>query len=401
MRRDMLCNTYGVSLCTSLCVSLCALCLAATPSALAQEASLASRPFAAVLQPFVDRHALAGAVVLVAGPERVLHCEAVGFADIAANRLIRTDALFWIASQSKPITASALMMLVDEGKLNLDDPVEKYLPEFKNQWMATEQDHDHLLLRKPKKPVTVRNLLSHTSGLPFSSAMEKPTLDTLPLKTAVQSYAMTPLQYEPGSKYQYSNAGINTAGRLIEVLSGLPYETFLETRLFKPLGMKDTTFWPTRRQQLRLAKSYRPNASRTGLEETTVTQLRYPLDDRSRGPMPAGGLFSTADDLARFCQMILNRGVFAGKRYLSESAVGEMTRKQTGEALQESYGLGWSTGGGSFSHGGAYATHMTIDPQRRLITLFLVQHAGFPADGGNSHTAFQKAAVERFGNAGR
>jgi CubicO group peptidase (beta-lactamase class C family) len=357
-----------------------------------------SKGIVAALQPFVDGRTLAGAVTLVADRDEVLSLEAVGFADVAAGKPMRTDALFWIASQSKPITATALMMLVDEGKVRLDDPVEKYLPEFKGQWLAAEQDEDHVLLRKPGHPITVREILSHTAGLPFKSAMEQPTLDLLPLRDAVRSYAMTPLQSEPGSKYQYSNAGINTAGRIIEVAGGMPYEEFLERRLFGPLGMKDTTFRPDEAQLARLAKSYRPDAEKTGLEETTVTQLKYPLDDRTRQPMPAGGLFSTAGDLGRFCRMILNGGVSEGRRYLSEAAVTEMTRRQTGESLKESYGLGWSTGGGTFGHGGAYATNMTIDPRRGLITVFLVQHAGFPGDGGKSQAAFRQAAVEQFGS---
>ncbi len=351
---------------------------------------------AAALQPFVDNHTLAGAVTLVADKDEVLSLEAVGFSDIAAGKPMRTDALFWIASQSKPITATAFMMLVDEGKVKLDDPVEKYLPEFHNQWLAVEQDKDHILLKKPKHPITVREILSHTSGMPFKSALEEPTLDLLPLREAARSYAMTPLQFEPGTKYQYSNAGINTAGRIIEVVSGMPYEEFLATRLFKPLGMKDTTFRPVEEQIARLAKSYRPGAHKTGLEETTVGQLKYPLNDSKRQPMPAGGLFSTAEDLAKFCQMLLNGGVFQGKRYLSESAVAEMTSKQTGDALKDSYGLGWSTSGGSFGHGGAYATNMNIDTKRGLITIFLVQHAGFPGDGNHSHGAFKKAAEDRY-----
>jgi CubicO group peptidase (beta-lactamase class C family) len=346
----------------------------------------------------VDRHTLAGAVTLVADRDEVLSLEAVGFADIAAGKPMRTDALFWIASQSKPITSTALMMLVDEGKVRLDDPVEKYLPEFRAQWLAVEQDEDHMLLRKPRHPITVREILSHTSGLPFKSAMEQPTLDLLPLRDAVRSYAMTPLQFEPGSKYQYANAGINTAGRIIEVAGGIPYEEFLEQRLFGPLGMKDTTFWPDAAQLARLAKSYRPGAEKTGLEETTITQLKYPLDDRTRQPMPAGGLFSTASDLGRFCRMILNGGVAEGRRYLSEAAVAEMTRKQTGDAIKQSYGLGWSTGGGTFGHGGAYATNMTVEPRRGLITVFLVQHSDSREDIRTCQAAFRQAAVEQFGN---
>lgn len=289
------------------------------------------------------------------------------------------------------------MILVDEGKVALDDPVHKYLPEFKDLWLAAERDDQHVLLRRPGHAPTVREILSHTSGLPFAIPLEQPTLDGLPLAVAARGYAMTPLNSEPGSRYQYSNAGINTAGRIIEVVSGMPYETFLDERLLKPLGMKDTTFWPNAEQVARLARSYRPDASRTRLEETTITQLHYPLDDRARTPMPAGGLFSTASDLSRFCRMILNGGTLDGKRYVSEAAVREMTMKQTGPEIPDGYGLGWSVSGATFGHGGAYATGMTIDRESGLITIFLVQHAGFPGDGGTSQEAFRKAARERFG----
>ena len=356
-----------------------------------------SASVAAALQPFVERHALAGAVTLVASKDKVLDVGAVGFADVEGNKPMTADAIFWIASQSKPITATAFMMLVDEGKVKLDDPVEKYLPEFHGQRVIAEHDDAHTLLRPPAHPIMVREILSHTSGLAPKSPMEVPTLDLLPLATAVRSHAMTPLQFEPSSKYQYSNAGINTAGRIIEVLSGMPYEDFLRTRLFEPLGMKDTTFWPNEAQVARIAHSYKPNADKTGLEPTTVAQLSFPLTDRKRQPMPAGGLFSTAQDVARFCQMILNGGELDGRRYLSEDAVKQMTTRQTPEALKESYGFGWSTGGGGFGHGGAYSTNMSIDPQHGLITIFMVQHAGFPLDGKESGGAFKKAATDRFG----
>jgi CubicO group peptidase (beta-lactamase class C family) len=350
------------------------------------------------LQPFVDRKELAGAVVLVADPARVLCIEAVGSADIANAKPMPPDALFWIASQSKPITATALMMLVDDGKVVLDDPVSKYLPEFQEMWLLAESAPDHRLLKRPARPILVRDLLRHTSGLPFASALERPTLDQLPLRVAVGSYAMTPLEYEPGTKYQYSNAGINTAGRIIEVVSRQPYEEFLETRLFRPLGMSDTTFRPSTEQVGRLARSYKPAAGGSGLEETRIGQLFYPLDDRSRQPMPAGGLFSTAKDVGRFCQMILNGGRFEGRRYLSEASLREMTRKQTGDAIADEYGLGWGTGGGTFGHGGAFSTNMMIDPGRRLVTVYLVQHAGFPGEGGKSLGAFLDAARTEFGH---
>jgi len=330
---------------------------------LAQDsAAVSPNKLATALQPFVESHSLAGAVTLVADKNQVLDLEAVGYPDIAASKPMNTDALFWIASMSKPITVSALMMLVDEGTVKLDDPVEHYLPEFtKVKIIVPDKGGSHVRLQKPRHPITVRQLLSHTSGIPFSSSIEGLTLDVFPLATRVQSYALLPLMFEPGSSYSYSNAGINTVARIIEVVSGTSYVEFLRKHLFEPLGMKDTTFWPDKGQLTRLPKSYKPNFGKTDLEETTITQLQYPLDDLKRQPMPAGGLFSTAADLVRFCQMILNDGVFQGKRILSSAAVRQMTSKQTGDLIKTEYGFGWETGGGMFGHGGAYATNMTID----------------------------------------
>src|SRR5262249_21437018 len=144
--------------------------------------------------------------------------------------------------------------------------------------------------------------------------------------------------------------------------------------------------------------SYKPGKDKKGLEATTVGQLKYPLSDRKRQPMPAGGLFSTAEDVGQFCQMVLNEGKTRdGKRILSESSVREMTKRQTPQALKVSYGLGWSVGGADFGHGGAYETNMTIEPKRGLVLVWMVQHAGFPGEGGKAQGAFRRAAEERFG----
>jgi CubicO group peptidase (beta-lactamase class C family) len=355
-----------------------------------------------VLFPYVEKGTLAGAVVLVANKEKVLAVEAVGYADIGAKAPMKTDSMFWIASQSKPITAAALMILVDEGKVKLDDPVSKYLPEFNNLWLAAEKDKDHVLLKRPARAVTVRDILSHTSGLPFASAAEQPTLDAISLKAAVKTYAMTPLETEPGTKYQYSNAGINTAGRIIEVVSEMPYEDFLDKRLFGPLGMTETTFWPSEDQSKRIAKAYKPNKEKTGLEETKISQLQYPLSDRvKRFPMPAGGLFSTAADVSKFCQMLLNGGKFNGKQVLSEAAVKELSTRQTPAELKDSYGLGFSVGAGSFGHGGALSTNMTVDTKRGYVFVYLVQHAGFPGDGAKAQGDARKVAEAQFGGPSR
>jgi CubicO group peptidase (beta-lactamase class C family) len=353
---------------------------------------------APLLQPFVDKHELAGAVALVADKDKVLAVEVVGSADIATGRKMAADSVFWIASQSKPITAVAVMMMVDEGKISLDAPVEKYLPEFRGQMVIAEKDGEHQVLRKPTHPITVREVLSHVSGLPFKSAVEEPTLDGLPLAVAVRSYAMTPLQTEPGTKYQYSNAGINTAARILEVVSGMKYEDFMQKRLFEPLGMKETTFWPDEAQSARVAKSYRPNAAKTDLEEFPVSQLIYPLSDHTRRfPMPAGGLFSTAQDTALFCRMLLNRGELNGRRYISEASLDELTKRQTPDVVKDSYGLGFAVGGDFFGHGGAHATNMEVRPGKGLTIVWMVQHGGFPGDGGKAQGVFKNWALERFG----
>ncbi len=375
---------------------------------LAVHQSPAAEPnVAASLQPFVNDQTLAGAVTLVADKDKVLSLEAVGFADIAGKTPMRTDDLFWIASMSKAMTAAGLMMLVDEGKVSLDDPVQKYLPEFKEQQVKTNGS-----LENPAHPITIRNILSHTSGLAYISPQEHPTLDMLPLADAVRGYAAQPLEFQPDAKWSYSNEGINTAGRIIEVVSGMPYQEFMQKRLFDPLGMKDTTFWPSEEQVKRLAKSYKPGKDNMGLEEFQITYLHYPLSDSKRQPIPAGGLFSTATDTAAFFQMLLNGGAHAGKHLLSENAVRQMTSTQTGNLLnqgkgEKGYGLGLNAARkarpdavipGVTEHGGAYSTNMRIDPERGLITVYMVQHAGYPGkEGGKVRDAFEKAAVKEFG----
>ena len=342
----------------------------------------------AYLQSLVDNHTLAGAVALVANRERVLDVEAAGYSDLAAKAPMRSDSLFWIASTSKPMTVTAFMMLIDEGKVNLDDPVEKYLPEFHGQMVGPRpqdaaQEAQNAGSQASAKlvpaghPIRIREILSHTSGLPFRSKAQPGALDTLPLKDAVHSFAAEPLIFQPGTDYSYSNEGINTAARILEVVSGMPYEEFMQKRLFFPLGMKDTTFWPTPEQVSRLAKTYKVDTNTHQLVEMQIDQLTYPLDDRvHRYPMPAGGLFSTAADVAKFCQMILNGGVTNGMRIVSEASIREMTSTQNKGFEGKNYGLGWGISDHGFGHGGAYNNAMEISPANGRILVFMVQQSG-------------------------
>src|SRR5208337_3381523 len=253
--------------------------LCSSGPAIFSQATALPDPIRSYLQPLVDNHTIAGAVVLVATRDRTVYLEPVGFRDLATRTPMRADSLFWIASVSKPITATALMMLVDEGKVNLDDPVEKYLPEFRGQMVYRTRPAPSQTAPAPMKPseldpanhpILVREILSHTSGLPFRSAAQPGALDLLPLKDAVRSYAAEPLLFQPFTDYSYSNEGLNTAARIIEVVSGMPYEQFMQQRLFDPLGMSDTTFWPSPEQTERISTTYRLSTQNGLLEATRI-----------------------------------------------------------------------------------------------------------------------------------
>jgi CubicO group peptidase (beta-lactamase class C family) len=365
----------------------------------------------AYLQPLVSDHTLAGAVTLVSSKGKTIYQKAVGFRDLSANIPMKTGDLFWIASTTKPMTATALMMLVDEGKVNVDDPVEKYLPEFKGQKvqlkdarpgpepgsgsMTTAQNSSRLV--PADHPILVREILSHTSGLPFKSAAQPGALDLLPLQDAVRSFAAEPLNFQPGTDYRYSNEGLNTAARIIEVVSGIPYEQFMQQRLFDPLGMKDTTFWPSTDQVRRVAKTYKFDAQTNALKEVEINQLTYPLSDKThRYSMPAGGLFSTAEDVAKFCRMILNGGVVDGRRYLSERSLHMMTTEQNFGLEGSSYGFGWAVSKSGYGHGGAFNNAMEIDTAKGRIMIFMVQQdGGWGSDKGEAIVpALEKLADE-------
>jgi CubicO group peptidase (beta-lactamase class C family) len=398
-------SNFPLWLLTSLCWLTTVYSGTATPAPASETERLAAVPQA--LQRFVDDQTIAGAVTLVARHDRILRVDTIGQADLAQGRPMKADSLFWIASMTKPMTAVTVLMLQDEGRLSVDDPVEKHLPEFKGQWLLAESNADRRVLVRPPRPVTIRDLLTHTSGL---SDVPAARWDAT-LAEQVVAYAREPLRFPPGSRWEYCNPGINTLGRIVEVVSGEPFADFLERRLLNPLGMKDTTFWPTPAQAKRLAKSYQPKTDGAGLEETGIFFLQGGLSDRRRAPRPAGGLFSTARDMARFYQMMLNDGVWRGRRLLSSEAVAQLTRTQTGD-LQTgfvdgmSFGFGFAVvkapqgvtamlSPGTFGHGGAYGTQSWADPARDLIFVLMIQRAKLPnADGSEVRRVFQQTVVD-------
>jgi CubicO group peptidase (beta-lactamase class C family) len=183
--------------------------------------------------------------------------------------------------------------------------------------------------------------------------------------------------FQPGTSWSYSNEGIDTAARIIEVVSGMAYEQYMQQRLFWPLGMKDTTFWPDAEQIARIAENYKLDPATKDLAKVNISQLTYPLDDHQhRFPMPAGGLFSTATDVATFCRMILNGGVLNGVRYISPASLHAMTSLQTGKIKNASYGFGWGISKNGFGHGGANKNDMEIDTKTGRIFIFMVQQDG-------------------------
>lgn len=338
------------------------------------------------MQAFVDAHELAGAVTLVAVDGKIAHLDAAGFADRSTKRPMQTDNLFSIASMTKPVTAVAALLLVDEGKLSLDQPIARHLPQFSDGRRGT---------------ITLRQLLSHTSGLGGNQQNVGDLAET------VKTMAKRPMLFDPGTKWAYSPS-ITVTGRLVEVVAQMPFETFLETRIFEPLGMKDTTFSPSDAQAPRVAQLHKKSVDGTDLEATGNWFLG-PKEGRT--PNPSGGLFSTALDLFKFWQMLLNGGEFDGKRLLKPETVKLMTTSQTkglkagfvpGSAwglgvglVEEPQGVSAALSPGSFGHGGVFGTQVWVDPSRRAIYLLLIQKVGIlNSDASDYRKAFQDSAAK-------
>ncbi len=338
------------------------------------------------MEQFVDEKQIAGAVTLVAVRGTIVHISAVG-----ADR----NALFEIASMTKPITATAMLIFQDEGKLSVADPVSKYIPKFKDVRLDG---------KPPQREITIRDLMTHTSGIGPLKAKNRGDLS---LRETADLIAAEPLVFEPGAKWQYGD-GLTVCGAIIEIASGKPYAEFLDERIFKPLGMTDTTFNPNDAQRARLAKMY--HRTEAGDLEVVATPFLSPDSDHPKTPYPSGGLFSTASDLWRFYRMILKGGRSGGKQIVSSDAIEHMTSVQTGELTTgftpgNGWGLGWCIvrkpqgvtamlSPGTFGHGGAFGTQGWIDPKREMIFILLVQRNNFPnSDASDVRKAFQELAV--------
>jgi CubicO group peptidase (beta-lactamase class C family) len=348
---------------------------------------------------FIDEKTVAGAVTLVSQGKDVIEFDAQGMADIEANRPMRKDTIFQIMSMTKPVTAIGIMMLAEEGKLSLRDPVEMYLPEFKGQRVATNTGPDADRLGVPDHPITIRDLLTHTAGFtdaPPAAIKDYRQLMNVPLDEVVRQLAKEPLLFQPGTAWSYSSPGIEVLGRIIEVCSGEKYEDFIAERILRPLKMKDSFFFPPPDKISRIAMVYAQQDGKLVRAPGTILG-GDPAKYRQGAvfPAPGWGLYSTAEDLLHLYRMMLDDGVYEGRRYLSDFSVQLMIEPHTTEIRPvgwlrgADYGLAWEVvteplgelaghSLGTFGHGGAFGTQGWIDPKNELISILLIQRS----DGG-------------------
>ena len=360
------------------------------------------------MKEFVAEGKAAGFVTVVARHGQLAALEAVGYQELETKTPMRTDTIFRIASLTKPITCAGIMVLADEGRLNVMDPVERYLPEFKGQKVVgcgTGAGYDCASV-VPRRPINILDLMTHTSGLAGAFPASRTPPQTLAEQVAPAG--RTTLLFEPGTAWNYSNVGYAALGRIIEVVSKQPYEKFMADRVFAPLGMKDTSFFPDESKKSRIAAVYTDDNGVLKRATSVETQTGPKI------PAPQGGLLSTADDLLRFNQMILNKGSLNGKRVLSIPAAEMMGTSMTGDikagfAPFAGHGLGYEVirdargtyrynSVGTIVKGGAYRTYEFIDPARDLVGIILYQltnGGGDTSDPINSFLALATAAIEK------
>jgi CubicO group peptidase (beta-lactamase class C family) len=367
----------------------------------------------AAMQGYVDRREVAGVVTLVARHGRVAHFESVGYRDAEAKAPMTPDTIFRQASMTKPIVAVATLMLLEEGRLQLSDPISKWLPEFKAMKVLRPGLAGSYTTVPAQTPITVRHLLTHTAGLQSGDgvllpAYEKIAPRTVPKDTLgafVTRLATLPLNFEPGTEWHYGAAGIGltVAGRLVEVISGQPLDQYLSERIFRPLKMTDTYFYLPEEKLARFAATYRPDANgKLELDEAPNTNSIF---FRERTYFSgSGGLVSTASDYLRFQLMLLNGGELDGARLLGRKTVELMASNHTGTLSIASRGPGFGFGlgvsvlvdlgasgqlgsEGMFGWGGAYNTITFVDPNEDMVAILMPQLR--PNNHQNSRRDFQ------------
>jgi CubicO group peptidase (beta-lactamase class C family) len=393
-----------------LAVAFVALTLTAgvVPSVRPEDVGLSSERLQRIndlVQRYIESNQISGAVTVVSRKGKIAHFEAQGLMDLESRTPMRKDAVFRIASMTKPVTGVAILMLMEEGQLRLNDPVSRFIPEFKNTRVAMmkpqppagqgQSPRDPEIYTVPAdREITIRDLMTHTSGLESGGAGTREGSSIAPRKTNetlakyIPQLGAVPLDFQPGTQWRYSAlAGIETLGRIVEVVSGLTFDRFLEQRIFDPLGMKDTVFYPGEEQASRVVTLYRRTPK--GLDRIETPEWLATKTLFSGG----GGLWSTADDYMQFAQMLVNGGVLHGKRLLSPRTVDLMasnhvTDLYTGAGAQRVQGMGFGltvevvldsiasgrrVSSGSFGWDGAFGTHFWVDRKEQLVGLLMIQ----------------------------
>lgn len=360
-----------------------------------------------IMQSFVDRGSAAGMVTLVARHGSIAALDATGYTDIETKQAMAVDNIFQIHSMTKPVVCLGILMLMEEGKLALTDPIAKHLPEFRGMQVA-DRTGGEITVRPPVRPVTLRDLMTHTSGMILNPPPGIGELHGALHKTLAETVlvlSQQPLNFDPGTRWQYSNTGIAALARVIEVRSGMPFEKFLETRIFKPLGMNDTYIYPPNEKFHRMPTAYILKDGKP---------VKYTADPLGEGamkfrvgakyPLPEGGIYSTASDLYLLYQCLLNGGQLKSTRLISKASVALMSRVHTGDLPTNAPGNGYGLGvavvrepmaelsllsKGAYGHGGRYGTYFFIDPKRDIIGIFMIHREG----GSDERNAFVQAAM--------
>ena len=395
----------------ALALSVIGMAAAPVPDAKPEDVGLSSERLA-LIDRMIDRRIaageIAGAVTIVARNGKLVHHSARGVVDLESKQPMRTSTMFRIASMTKPVTGVAVMMMVEEGKLRLNDPVSRYIPEFKGQKVAvaapgaaggarggrggntTPPTPPQFTTVPATREITIKDLLTHVSGL-GSGAMSNSDIDKVARKEGetlaqyIPRLGGTSLEFQPGSRWTYSpGAGFETLGRIVEIVSGMPLDRFFRQRIFDPLGMKDIAFWPTDAQWTRVASVYQRGAN--GLTKQTPAN-----DTSSRGIYfrASGGLYSTAEDYIPLGVMLANMGEFNGKHLLGRKTVEMMAAAHVldtlpGRPAGEGYGLsvrvvtdhtrrGTMLSDGTYGWSGAQGTHFFVDPKEKLVGVLMVQ----------------------------
>ncbi len=370
----------------------------------------------AMCEDAIRENRIPGVVALVARNGKIVYHKAFGLADNEANRPLKRDDIFRIASQTKAITATAVMMLWEEGRFRLDDPVSNWIPEFKGAQVLTNYSEPNgTWTGEPvKREITIRHLLTHTSGLGYgvidgderfkklyakAGVTDLFTTEPVTIGDSVKRLAKLPLHHHPGDKFTYSE-GLDVLGYFIEVVSGMPFDVFLQKRLFGPLGMKDTGFYLPAEKAARLVAVQKPDGNKWVRYPVTFYDPDYPIKGAKSFFSGGAGLCSTAKDYATFLQMYLNGGELGGVRVLSRTTVDIIMREQVARDLfggdDKHYGLafgvvtekGQGKGGegsvGTFDWGGYFNTQYFADPQEKLIGVLMKQ-----TQGGNDNTGWK------------